>query len=77
MAAAAAIAGAITGFLVERTGYAAFFALSIVAGAPGMLLIPLLPARRRTRSCRQCGYDLLGSAASVCPECSAPVERCT
>jgi PAT family beta-lactamase induction signal transducer AmpG len=43
MALAAAIAGAITGFLVDHIGYVQFFALSIAAGIPGMTLLIWLP----------------------------------
>jgi len=37
--------GAPTGYLVEHTGWGAFFILSIFAGIPGMLLIPFLKFR--------------------------------
>jgi PAT family beta-lactamase induction signal transducer AmpG len=47
MAVAAAIAGALSGYMVgEEAHYARFFWISILAGVPGMLLIPFLPTRR-------------------------------
>lgn len=43
MALAAALAGSITGLLVDRVGYPVFFIISILAGLPGMLLLFWLP----------------------------------
>jgi PAT family beta-lactamase induction signal transducer AmpG len=40
VALAGALGGALTGFLVQKTGYAAFFAWSIAAGIPGMAMLP-------------------------------------
>lgn len=52
MAAAAALAGAISGYLVgEEAHYAQFFWISILAGVPGVLLIPFLP-KRKSRDAR-------------------------
>jgi PAT family beta-lactamase induction signal transducer AmpG len=45
VAVAGSIGGAATGFLVERAGYAAFFAWSIAAGLPGMALLPWVSRR--------------------------------
>ncbi len=77
MAAAAAIAGAISGYLVgDEAHYARFFWISILAGVPGVLLIPFLPQRREVRPnvCLSCGYDLTGNATGICPECGSPVR---
>lgn len=38
-----ALAGAASGFLADRLGYSAFFALTIVAAAPGLILLRWLP----------------------------------
>lgn len=71
MALAAAIAGAITGFLVDRIGYVQFFALSIAAGIPGTTLLIWMPRPRPVPMipCPTCGYELLGIVSGVCPEC--------
>lgn len=53
MALTAAVAGAVTGYLVEAWGYASFFAFTIVAGLPGMLLIPFLRVSRRVEIVRE------------------------
>ncbi len=45
VALAASLGGAVTGYLVERMGYAQFFAWSIAAGIPGMAMLPWI--RRR------------------------------
>jgi MFS transporter, PAT family, beta-lactamase induction signal transducer AmpG len=50
MAAMALIAGSCSGFLVAELGYVRFFAVSIAAGLPGMVLIALLPRRRQAAS---------------------------
>ncbi|HVP74007.1 MAG TPA: MFS transporter [Phycisphaerales bacterium] len=74
MAAAGAIAGAVSGYLVGlESRYAWFFGVSIVAGLPGVALIPFLPRRRAAdpHLCRECGYDLRGNVTGVCPECGA------
>jgi len=34
------LAGAMTGFIAERTGYPVFFAITIAVGIPGLLLLP-------------------------------------
>lgn len=72
MAAAAALAGAISGYIVgAEAHYVRFFWLSIAAGIPGMLLIPFIPPRRETKTpaCIACGYDLTGNMTGICPEC--------
>jgi PAT family beta-lactamase induction signal transducer AmpG len=47
VALAASVGGAMTGFLVARVGYAEFFAWSMAAGLPGMLLLPFVVKRKR------------------------------
>ncbi len=48
MGLSSSLAGAPTGYLVEQYDYITFFAITILAAAPGMLLlIPLLPHLRR------------------------------
>jgi PAT family beta-lactamase induction signal transducer AmpG len=42
------LAGVPTGWLVERTGYGNFFLITILAGVPGMLLIPFLRLPQRS-----------------------------
>ena len=72
MAAAGAIAGAVSGYLVgEEARYAWFFGMSILAGVPGVLMIPLLPRKRDADPdrCVKCGCDLRGNDTGVCPEC--------
>jgi PAT family beta-lactamase induction signal transducer AmpG len=44
------ISGLPTGWLVERLGYPGFFLITIVAGLPGLLLIPFLSSSTRWRS---------------------------
>lgn len=46
MALANSLGGAVTGFLVAKAGYAAFFAWSIAAGIPGMAMLPWVARRR-------------------------------
>ena len=41
------IAGAFTGFGVERLGYAAYFASTVLVAVPGLLLLPLIRPRIR------------------------------
>jgi PAT family beta-lactamase induction signal transducer AmpG len=48
VALAASVGGAMTGFLVAHSGYAAFFAWSIAAGLPGMMLLPFVVERDRS-----------------------------
>jgi PAT family beta-lactamase induction signal transducer AmpG len=78
MALAAAVAGAITGLLVDRVGYVAFFAISIAAGIPGMALLFILPRPQALPQlpCPTCGHELLGNHGGTCPECGivVPVE---
>ena len=47
MALANSLGGAMTGFLVAKVGYAAFFAWSIAAGIPGMAMLPFVARGRR------------------------------
>ena len=47
MALANSLGGAMTGFLVAKVGYAAFFAWSIAAGIPGMAMLPFVARVRR------------------------------
>jgi len=46
VALAASLGGAVTGFLVDKVGYAAFFGWSIASGLPGMLMLPWIAPRR-------------------------------
>lgn len=46
VALAASLGGAVTGFLVDRMGYASFFGWSIASGLPGMLMLPWIAPRR-------------------------------
>ncbi len=47
VALAASVGGAVTGFLVARSGYVAFFAWSIATGLPGLLLLPFVVKRSK------------------------------
>ncbi len=47
VAVAGALGGAVTGFLVAKMGYAAFFGWSIAAGIPGMAMLPWVVRRRK------------------------------
>ncbi len=78
MAAAGAIAGARSGYLVgDDARYAWVFGVSIAVGLPGLLLIPFLPKRREVdpNSCMACGYNLTGNATGVCPECGSSIAE--
>ncbi len=48
-----------------------------IAGVVGLVVGVLLQRhpRRAPGACRQCGYDLTGLAAGVCPECGHPAHR--
>jgi len=75
MGLSSSIAGAPTGWLVKTAGYQGFFLITILAGIPGMLLLPWLRGPRATGgrqfACESCGYDLQANPSGLCPECGA------
>lgn len=80
MGLAGAVAPAWSGYLVADVGYADFFLLTIAAGVPGMLMIPLIrnaPRRDDDDSfrCEDCGYDLRGLTGGRCPECGLTIAE--
>lgn len=71
--------GAPTGFLVERMGYDGFFAATILAGLPAMLLLPAVrePDRdvQNNTACPACGQLLTDRASQQCPSCGVPLPQ--
>lgn len=81
MALTGALSGAPTGWVVKQWGYPTFFALTILVGLPGMLLLLWLPRSEskpnQDRLCQACGYDLRGSLGPACPECGTLLPAVT